>query len=164
MPNLIKPSPPMTIKWEGKANRKHFLKHLIEKNKFTTMIEVGVRDGRTTFYLLDKIPTLTIYGIDLNVNLFYNNSVKEKYGNRLIPVQGDSSNVADQCPSVDLIFIDGDHSYTGCKKDIIAYQNKVKSNGIFSGHDYDFVGVNQAVNELLDNFEIGPNNVWFIQK
>ena len=46
---------PRTIEWNKKPNRKYFLKYLIEKNNFTTMAEIGVRDGRTTFYLLDKI-------------------------------------------------------------------------------------------------------------
>lgn len=164
MPDLIKPPPSMTIVWEGKLNRKYFLRHIIEQNNFTSMIEVGVRDGRTTFYLLDNIPSLTIYGVDLNVSLFYNDTVKAKYGNRLVPIQGNSSLVADRCPNVNLVFIDGDHSYLGCKKDILAYQNKVKSNGVFSGHDYDFVGVNQAVNELVDVFDIGPNNVWYAKQ
>src|SRR6056300_621906 len=161
MPNLIKPPPSMTIDWPGKKNRKYFLRYLIETNNYSSMIEVGVRDGRTTFYLLDKIPNLTIYGVDLNINLFYNNTVKEKYGDRLVPIQGNSSKVAHFCPKADLIFIDGDHSYQGCKNDILAYQSKVKPNGIFSGHDYDFVGVNQAVNELVDLIDIGPNNVWY---
>ena len=161
MPNLIKPPPPMTISWEGKKNRKYFLRHIIERNQFTSMIEVGVRDGRTTFYLLGHCPNLTIYGVDLDTRLFYNDTVKEKYGNRLVPIQGDSSRVAHQCPQVDLVFIDGDHSYQGCKKDILAYQSKVKSNGVFSGHDYDFVGVNKAVNELVDLIDVGPNNVWY---
>ena len=161
MPNLIKPPPSMTIDWSGKKNRKYFLRYLIETNNYSSMIEVGVRDGRTTFYLLDKIPNLTIYGVDLNINLFYNNTVKEKYGDRLVPIQGNSSKVAHLCPKADLIFIDGDHSYEGCKLDIQAYRSKVTPRGIFSGHDYDFVGVNKAVKELVSNYDIGPNNVWF---
>jgi hypothetical protein len=40
---------PVTIQWEGKTNRKHFLKYLIEKNNFKTMAEVGVRDGQNYF-------------------------------------------------------------------------------------------------------------------
>src|SRR6056300_9245 len=98
MPNLIKPPPPMTISWEGKKNRKYFLRYLIENNIYTSMIEVGVRDGRTTFYLLDNCPDLTIYGVDLDTNLFYNKEVEEKYGDRLIPIQGDSSKIASRCP------------------------------------------------------------------
>jgi len=152
---------PRTIKWDKKPNRKYFLKHLIEKNNFTTMAEIGVRDGRTTFYLLDKIPNLIIYGVDLNTNGFYSPQIKEKYKNRLIPIQGNSSLVAEQVPNVDLIFIDADHSYMGCRKDIIAYKDKVNKGGIFSGHDIDYPGVNKAVHELVKTFDVGPNNVWF---
>ena len=150
---------PMTIDWNRKPNRKYFLEYLIKENNYTSMAEVGVRDGRTTFYLLDNCPELTIYGIDLSITGFYNSTIKEKYRDRLIPIQGNSSLVADQVPSVDLVFIDADHGYNGCKGDILAYQSKVR--GILSGHDIDYPGVNKAVNELIENYDVGPNNVWF---
>ena len=151
---------PKTIEWNTKPNRKYFLKHLIQENNYTTMAEVGVRDGRTTFYLLDKCPNLTIYGIDLNISNFYTHAVKEKYGDRLVPVQGYSHAVANKIPNVDLVFIDADHSYDGCKNDIIAYSPKVNENGLLTGHDIDYPGVNRAVNELVKNYDVGPNNVW----
>ena len=150
-----------TIEWNKKPNRKYFLRDIIEKNNFSTMAEIGVRDGRTTFYLLDKIPSLKIYGVDLSINGFYSPAIKEKYKDRLIPIQGNSSLVTDKIPNVDLVFIDADHSYIGCKKDIIAYRNKINPGGIFSGHDIDYPGVNKAVNELIKNYDVGPNNVWF---
>lgn len=152
---------PMTISWSQKSNRKYFLKHLIEKNNYTSMAEVGVRDGRTTFFLLDHCPELIIYGIDLSIAGFYNNDIKNKYKDRLIPIQGDSSTMAVNIPKVNLVFIDGDHSYTGCSKDIVAYREKVLPGGIFAGHDIDFPGVNKAVNELVVSYDVGPNNVWF---
>lgn len=152
---------PMTISWSQKSNRKYFLKHLIEKNNYTSMAEVGVRDGRTTFFLLDHCPELIIYSIDLSIAGFYNNDIKNKYKDRLIPIQGDSSTMAVNIPKVNLVFIDGDHSYNGCKKDILAYREKVLLGGIFSGHDIDFPGVNKAVNELIVSYDVGPNNVWF---
>lgn len=152
---------PMTIEWSGKANRKHFLADLIVKNKYTTMAEVGVRDGRTTFYLLDHIPDLKIYAIDLSVKGFYNTAIKEKYKDRLIPIEGDSATVAGLVPKVDLVFIDADHSYYGCAGDIKVYSKKVNKGGILSGHDIDYPGVNQAVNELIKSYNVGPNNVWF---
>ena len=150
-----------TVEWTSKPNRKYFLRHLIETNSFTSMCEVGVRDGRTTFYLLDKIPTLKIYAVDLDAKLFYNDTVKQKYKDRLIPIQGNSGNVADKIPNVDLVFIDADHSYKGCYKDIKVYSPKVNKGGILSGHDIDFLGVNKAVKELVKTYDVGPNNVWF---
>jgi predicted O-methyltransferase YrrM len=149
-----------TIEWPGKPNRKYFLQHLIKKYNYTTMAEVGVRDGRTTFWLLDKIPTLTIYAIDKDIS-FATFEKMQKYGNRLRPVKGYSSKVADQIPTVDLIFIDADHRYSGCKSDILLYREK--ASGILCGHDIDYPGVNKAVNELINNYKVGPNNVWFIE-
>lgn len=150
-----------TINWSGKPNRKYFLNYLIQKFDYDSMIEVGVRDGRTTFYLLDNNPNLKIYAIDKNTSLFARKDIIEKYQDRLIPVQGYSSDVVEQVPSVDLVFIDADHRYHGCKSDILLYREKAK--GILCGHDIDYPGVNQAVNELIEHYEIGPNNVWFIE-
>jgi len=151
---------PMTIEWSGKSNRRHFLNHFIKENNFLTMAEVGVRDGRTTFHLLDQNPNLTIYAIDNNISQFYNDTIKKKYEERLIPIQGNSSLMVDKIPMVDIIFIDADHSYQGCSKDIRAYKSKVKEGGLLTGHDIDYPGVNKAVKELIGNFDVGPNNVW----
>jgi predicted O-methyltransferase YrrM len=155
---------PMTIEWNNKKqNRKHFLRCLIESNNFNTMAEIGVRDGRTTFYLLNNCPELTIYGVDLDNSGYYSDEVKEKYGDRLIPIQGNSHLVSQYVPQVDLVFIDADHSYNGCRGDIYVYRDKVNPQGILSGHDIDYPGVNQAVNELVKDYSVGPNNVWFVK-
>lgn len=152
---------PRTIEWDKKPNRKYFLEHLINDNGYMSMAEIGVRDGRTTFYLLDKIPYLKIYAVDTDIRLFYNDEVAEKYGDRLIPINGDSAVVAEQVPKVDIVFIDADHSYDGCRKDILLYSKRINGSGCLSGHDIDFPGVNKAVNELVRTYDVGPNNVWF---
>ena len=151
---------PITMPFNGK--RKHFLKHLIETNGFQTMIEVGVDTGKSTFFLLDSIPNLKIYAIDTSIKLFYNDTIKEKYGDRLIPIQGYSYNVADQLPDnfADIVFIDADHSYESVKKDILKYTPKLKERGLLTGHDIDYPGVNKAVKELINEFDVGPNFVW----
>ena len=154
---------PMTYKWDHpKSTRRHFLQHLIEKNNFTTMIEVGVRRGGTTFHLLDHCKNLTIFGIDTDISQFYSNEIKNKYGDRLVAIEGYSEIVADQIPmnSVDLVFIDGNHSYEYVYKDIVKYSPKLKPNGLLTGHDIDYPGVNRAVQELVKNYDVGPNNVW----
>lgn len=38
--------------------------------------------------------------------------------------------------SLDFVYIDADHSYEGCKRDILAWAPKVKPGGILAGHDY----------------------------
>ena len=107
-----------------------------------------------------------IHAVDLDISRFYNKEVKSKYKDRLIPIKGYSYDVADQLPnnSMDLIFIDADHSYESVKKDIVAYTPKLKYNGILSGHDIDYPGVNNAIRELIKDFDVGPNNVWIKHK
>ena len=58
--------------------------------------------------------------------------------------------------SLDFIYIDAQHSYEGCKEDINLWWPKLKTGGIFAGHDYvngklpegEF-GVKRAVDELI---------------
>jgi hypothetical protein len=76
--------------------------------------------------------------------------------------------------SLDLVFIDADHSYAGCKADIQAWLPKIKPGGWLSGHDYenetrDFkFGVTQAVNEYIAEsrkpLELGDNYTWFVRQ
>lgn len=50
----------------------------------------------------------------------------------------------------DIIYIDGDHSYDGVKKDLEVSWLKIKNNGYITGHDYTptFQGVIDAVDEF----------------
>lgn len=151
-----------TVEYTGKANRRHFLNWFIKQNNIKVMAEVGVRDGRTTFHLLDQNPELVIYAVDKSIAGFYNNDIKAKYGDRLIPIEALSVDGANSIPNahLDLVFIDADHSYEWVKKDIAAYKPKLKTGGWLTGHDIDFPGVNRAVNEVIQNYDVGTNNVW----
>ena len=64
-------------------------------------------------------------------------------------VQGDSAESASlfDDESFDVIFIDAAHDYNSVVKDVAAWKSKVKPNGIFSGHDYPYDEVKQAVDE-----------------
>lgn len=64
---------------------------------------------------------------------------------------------------LDAVYIDGDHSYNGCKADLESARNAVKEGGWIMGHDYlinakcnhfyDF-GVNRAVNEFCEKYQL----------
>lgn len=81
--------------------------------------------------------------------------------------------------SIDWVFIDGDHSYEGCMKDLRAWYPMVKPGGVLCGHDYMTsdvywngvrCGVKQAVDEFFsDKEEVfvytnSPNPTWYIVK
>ena len=53
--------------------------------------------------------------------------------------------------SVDVVYVDGDHSYTGISSDIAAYWPLIRKNGFLAGHDYcdKHAGVVRAVTEFL---------------
>jgi len=72
--------------------------------------------------------------------------------------------------SLDFIYIDGDHSYTGVKDDIRVWLPKVKRNGVLGGHDYTNLsvpGVKQAVDEFTKTakFKLYRNQLdWWVSK
>jgi hypothetical protein len=79
-------------------------------------------------------------------------------------VKGDSSTSLSREPddSFDMIYIDGDHGYEGCKKDLLEAYKKVKNGGWIMGHDYEMnmnkaktsyvFGVRKAVDEFCAEF------------
>jgi predicted O-methyltransferase YrrM len=80
-------------------------------------------------------------------------------------------NIADE--SLDFVFIDGDHSYEAVKQDIKSYYSKVRSGGLFAGHDYKWEkdNVGRAVDEFLHEYGIDKsklvlceNDAWYIIK
>ena len=93
-------------------------------------------------------------------------------------IEMDSVDAAEQFEneSLDLAFLDADHSFLGLSQDIAAWQGKVKPGGYLGGHDYnnlredapfDFGGVHLAVNGLAHSMklplELGDNFTWFIK-
>ena len=74
------------------------------------------------------------------------------YGGRSKILRGPTTQMAQYVPdeSVDLVYVDADHSYEGVKNDILAWWPKLKSGGYFAFHDYEMeaYGVKQAVQEF----------------
>jgi hypothetical protein len=67
--------------------------------------------------------------------------------------------------SLDVVYLDGDHSYKGCAADISYWYPKIRKGGILAGHDYcegnkakgHVYGVIQAVDELVEAHNL---NLW----
>lgn len=60
---------------------------------------------------------------------------------------------------IDLLFIDGDHSYKGVKTDCKYYLPKLKNNGIVAFHDYHSSGSLPGVKKAVDEFTQGWHTV-----
>jgi hypothetical protein len=70
--------------------------------------------------------------------------------------------------SLDFVFIDGDHSFEAALKDFQNYYPKVKTGGIFGGHDIQLDSVRNALTYFLkekSNEVIGvTNSAWYLRK
>lgn len=67
--------------------------------------------------------------------------------------------------SLDFVFIDASHDYENIKADILAWYPKIKNGGYFGGHDYWYIPIGKAVNELLNDKNISTiGTSWFIKK
>lgn len=78
-----------------------------------------------------------------NTRFFNNVNLIKDYSHNVSTIFADKS--------VDLVYIDGDHSYEAVNKDIELYLPKIKQGGILAGHDYSksWPGVVKAVDERL---------------
>lgn len=73
-------------------------------------------------------------------------------GGRIRLWEGTSEFWAQHWPfQVDMVFLDGNHTYEGVRRDIEIWWPHIKYRGLLSGHDYSpqFPGVIQAVGELV---------------
>ena len=175
-------------------NYSNFYDFVSEQN-FDVLVEVGVWKGHSVSYLASKNPNKKVYAVDLFDKTYryakagkdlrnqvpylydiYNENLKRSNTRDLIEdIQGYSWECADKFEdsSVDFVFIDADHSYDSVVKDINAWYPKVRSGGIFSGHDYlpydqhDHPGVKKAVDEFCERNKIKVNiqdTVWWFYK
>jgi hypothetical protein len=85
--------------------------------------------------------------------------------------KGDSKNLVENYKdeSIDFIFIDGDHSAKGFRKDLELWYPKVKKGGVFSGHDYEHPEIRPEVQkffkeEIEDLNQYIPWNLWKVIK
>lgn len=92
-----------------------------------------------------------------------------RYGDCIVPVRGFSTDVVlavrEIAPRLDVLFIDGDHSYAGVKADWEAYKDFLRPGAIVIFHDYGWAeGVRRVVHEevmpWVGSHDALPNMWW----
>lgn len=93
-------------------------------------LEVGVDKGRSLWVARQTAkPSVEVYGVDLRVDPKIEGTIFTR---------GDSVEVSKTFnKKIDVLFIDGDHSYEGCKRDIEAWYPHMKKDGVILFHDCD---------------------------
>ena len=122
-------------------------------------VEVGVDKGKSlSIARMVAKEGVNIYGVDLQEDPEVPNTDF---------IQGDSVEVAKRFEDVKIsvLFIDGDHTYAGCKRDIDAWYPHMKKDGVMLFHDGDTSspGVVRAVAEFVDTYK-GVLKEWVIHK
>lgn len=181
------PQTPSTLLEKVKMqHRREILSGLIRDYGLGIGTETGVGSGPTTTYLMEHHPDLEWIGIDHFPDGFplsdgtamtrerqdgyrakYQGLV-ERFAPRLtwidMPVPAAAAKFDDA--SLDIVFIDDDHSFEGCRDAILAWRPKVRAGGWLTGHDYSrerFPGVFKAVNELVPGFHLRDDYVWAVR-
>ena len=157
-------------------------------------VEVGTRAGLFAEALLQAEPRLQLMVVDPfehvsetyksqdgeeQENDFFSNATAEAAWRRLAALRPrvhffttDSVTASQwiQDGSLDLVFIDADHSYDAVKADLAAWVPKLRKGGVLSGHDYNsaFPGVVDAVQDFFatshsraSKLWLGPDSLWF---
>lgn len=181
---IVPPPCPPSVDLPANWKRFDFLRVCVQQFGWLSGAELGVWQGRTIVHLLHHCPSLRMIGVDLwqpqpgnpgpegyedwphEIHEARARRSVKKYGGRGTIIKGWTTEVAKQVPdaSLDFVFVDADHSYEGCHRDIVAWIPKVKVGGWMIGHDITWPGVRQAVDELLPGYEIGPDVCWFRPK
>ncbi len=144
-----------------------------------TYAEVGVFEGEFSKIMIETLKPEKFFMIDIftgmcdsgnqdgnnvvarNMDETYLKILREVHSLPCVHVlKGRSGDILTTFPnsSLDMIYLDGDHGYKGCKQDLEMAYEKVKPGGWIMGHDYEMnmvkartnyvFGVKQAVDEF----------------
>ena len=154
------------------AEELQIISAIVVYSKPQAIFEFGTFDGRTSYHMGLNAPSdCSIITNDIQKGSFqfdnslYNETItiggcflNSDISNRFISITGDSKkiDVSQYFGKVDIVFVDGDHSFEGVLSDSDLAFKLIKKNGLILWHDYNFVdGVTRALNELnLKNYNI----------
>ncbi|KAF4713794.1 hypothetical protein FOZ63_021387, partial [Perkinsus olseni] len=140
------------------------------KGPKTSFVEVGMACGPNGRVLLDRYDDLVNYvAMDPNLD---ENALRAfaKYHDRAKILPNTSSEVAETVAdeSIDMVFIDGPHTYQNVKNDLRLWYPKVAPLGVVSGHDFtcQHPPLMWAVLEFarsvgVERIHVGMDGVWW---
>jgi predicted O-methyltransferase YrrM len=130
------------------------------------ILEIGRLAGRSTICLAlgsrdgEEQPVYSIEFQDKYLPIAEANLAKFDVLDRVTLIQGDSSEKIPDVPDPDTVFIDGDHTYEGIMRDLVALQPKLSSGSPVLLHDYFHplndegkIGIKKAVEEFTPEWE-----------
>lgn len=141
----------------GTEPRYELWSRFIRDQGIREMAEVGVFRGMLAQRLLDRCPGLTRYYLidpwrhlddwnkpansdDETFERFYDEALQrtKAYARKRVVLRGRTSDVVDQIPdgSLDLAYVDGDHTLRGITIDLVRLWPKIRPGGFLGGDDF----------------------------
>lgn len=161
------------------VNRLFGLKDLLDYYRVTRgwkIVEVGSYAGASAELMAQYAGVVVccdIWELFLGAKVaskVYRSFLKTKSRNKnIVETRGYSETVAKEFgkETIDMVYIDADHSYDSVKADILAWSDKVKVGGLIAGHDYCMPDVSRAVDEIFkkENIRYFKDSSWaFVKK
>ena len=140
---------------------------LIKDYNISSFVEVGSQTSYLSELVAKKYPNIMVYCIDL---CFHRPHIHKEYSN-LSQIVSDSVEATSEFEnkSMDLVYIDADHTYEAVKNDLAAWYPKCRT--VLAGHDYnqpDFPECTTAIEEFLEehqslNIKTGDYYNWWVE-
>lgn len=156
---------------------------LAVKGNQNICLEIGSYEGASAYFISAGLAKKNQSGKLYCIDTWNNDAMTEghrdtyaeftkntaPYAGYVVPVRGYSTQVveqiAGQIEQINLLFIDGDHSYEGVKADWDAYKSFLKPGSVVVFHDWGWAeGVKQVIEEevkpVVAQFDSLPNMWW----
>ena len=154
------------------------LHSIFYNSDYKSYLEIGVHNGSSMSYVVTNDKPIKCYGIDLFDDTYGHylkdkislerttlNISKNNFKSEVELIKGNSTNNDTinelkkklEGNKIDVLFIDGDHSYEGVKKDFLNYSDFVRSNGLIILDDFNLNGKWPGIRKFA--FEMFENNL-----
>lgn len=155
-----------------------FLASLMLEQKYTSFVEVGCKEGRTTGHILKTVPEARVVAIDPwqkmerdpdplretyelwdfeKIERDFDNNVGE-HRHRCVMMRETSKRAAYLLQGeFDLVFIDAMHDFVSVDEDITLWLPKVRKGGILAFHDFNhkWPSVERAIAKHFNLMDVG---------
>lgn len=96
---------------------------------------------------------------------FISNLLDHITAGKVVPVKCEHENAGQIDLRPDMVFIDGDHSYSAVRRDIKIWWNKLQPGGLICGHDASQSQVRKAVTDTFPDAKFVSNTtIWYKEK
>jgi predicted O-methyltransferase YrrM len=151
-------NPPNNEGYMSDAQKQQFAEQLGLHPNIKTILEIGLNAGHSAYHFLLSCKNFEHFvSFDIEQYKYTRcavNFLQQKYGERFTYIKGDSVKTVPAYHTIypdqtfDLIYIDGNHDYSGCLTDIINCKKLANPSTLVWIDDYDFSPIQQAVADL----------------